>query len=66
MTRDTDADADADAPRPDGHPPREDRAPRGRRPYRSPRLEDLGRLAEVTQFGGSEIVDSGSGLGQAF
>lgn len=38
---------------------------RGMRPYRSPRLANYGRLADVTRFGGSQIVDSGSGLGQA-
>lgn len=36
-----------------------------RRPYLAPRLERHGRLAEMTRFGGSQIVDSGSGLGQA-
>ncbi|MDX1503671.1 MAG: lasso RiPP family leader peptide-containing protein [Thermoanaerobaculia bacterium] len=34
-----------------------------RQPYRSPRLTSYGRLAEVTRFGGSQVVDSGSGLG---
>lgn len=33
-------------------------------PYRRPRLVAYGRLTDVTQFGGSEVVDSGSGLGQ--
>ena len=37
-----------------------------RRRYVPPRLECHGRLAEVTRFGGSEIVDSGGGLGQQF
>lgn len=37
--------------------------PGGRRAYRSPSLECHGRLAEMTRFGGSDIVDSGSGLG---
>jgi len=32
--------------------------------YRPPRLERHGRLAEVTCFGGSQVVDSGAGLGQ--
>lgn len=35
-------------------------------PYRAPRLVAYGRLTDVTRFGGSEIVDSGSGLGQQF
>jgi hypothetical protein len=35
-----------------------------RRRYRRPRLECHGRLAEVTRFGGSQIIDSGGGLGQ--
>lgn len=38
---------------------------RARRPYLAPRLERHGRLAEMTRFGGSQILDSGSGLGQA-
>lgn len=38
--------------------------PGPRRAYAPPRLEPLGRLAEVTRFGGSQIVDSGGGLGQ--
>lgn len=33
------------------------------RTYRRPCLERHGRLAEVTRFGGSQIVDSGGGLG---
>lgn len=37
---------------------------RGPRPYRAPRLVTYGRLTDVTRFGGSQIVDSGSGLGQ--
>ena len=37
--------------------------PGSRRTYRPPVLECLGRLAEVTRFGGSDIVDSGGGLG---
>jgi hypothetical protein len=32
--------------------------------YRPPRLECHGRLSEVTRFGGSQVVDSGAGLGQ--
>jgi hypothetical protein len=38
---------------------------RGPSPYRPPRLVTYGRLTDVTRFGGSQIVDSGSGLGQA-
>lgn len=34
------------------------------KPYRAPRLVAYGCLTEVTRFGGSQIVDSGSGLGQ--
>jgi hypothetical protein len=34
------------------------------RQYRPPRLECHGRLAELTRFGGSQIIDSGGGLGQ--
>lgn len=33
------------------------------KPYRPPRLVAYGRLADVTQFGGSQVVDSGGGLG---
>lgn len=37
-----------------------------RRRYHGPRFERCGRLAELTRFGGSQILDSGSGgLGQA-
>lgn len=36
---------------------------RSRRPYQRPRLEIYGRLTDLTRFGGSEIVDSGGGLG---
>lgn len=39
------------------------RAPR--RPYRPPRLSCHGRLVDLTRFGGSEVLDSGGGLGQA-
>lgn len=46
------------------HEPRGGEGP-VRRAYRSPRLERHGRLAEVTRFGGSQIIDSGAGLGQA-
>jgi len=35
---------------------------RVRKPYRAPRLKVYGRLAELTRFGGSLLVDSG-GLG---
>jgi len=42
-------------------PPAEARAPK---PYRAPRLTRYGRLAELTEFGGSQVVDSGAGLGQ--
>lgn len=31
-----------------------------RRPYAPPRLECHGRLVDLTQFGGSQVVDSGS------
>jgi len=31
--------------------------------YRPPRLVSYGRLADITQFGGSQQVDSGAGLG---
>jgi hypothetical protein len=34
-----------------------------RRRYRSPRLERYGRLDQITQFNGSQQVDSGGGLG---
>lgn len=33
------------------------------RPYAPPRLERYGRLAEITHFGGSQVVDSGTSLG---
>lgn len=36
-----------------------------RRPYSAPQLQSLGRLSRVTRFGGSEVIDSGGGLGQA-
>lgn len=36
---------------------------RGRRHYRTPRLKMHGRVAELTRFGGSMVVDSGGGLG---
>lgn len=36
---------------------------RPRRPYQAPRLECHGRLADLTQFGGLEVLDSGGGLG---
>lgn len=36
-----------------------------RRPYSAPQLQSLGRLSRVTRFGGSEVLDSGGGLGQA-
>jgi hypothetical protein len=42
-------------------PPSATRPPK---PYRRPRLVAYGRLTDVTQFGGSQVVDSGSGLGQ--
>lgn len=43
--------------------PPENRSPK---PYRSPRLVSYGRLADVTQFGGSQAMDSGppGSLGQ--
>lgn len=34
------------------------------KPYRAPRLVAYGCLTDVTRFGGSQIVDSGGGLGQ--
>lgn len=34
----------------------------GRAPYRPPRLTIYGRLADLTRFGGSQVVDSG-GIG---
>jgi hypothetical protein len=46
------------------HPPHELREPR--KPYRTPRLECHGRLVDLTRFGGSQVVDSGGGLGQQF
>jgi len=45
----------------DSRPPSATRPPK---PYRRPRLVAYGRLTDVTQFGGSQVVDSGSGLGQ--
>ena len=48
---------------PEASPATPPAAPR-RRAYATPRLQSLGRLSRVTRFGGSEIVDSGSGLGQ--
>ncbi len=36
---------------------------RVRKPYTPPRLKSYGRLAELTRFGGSQVVDSGAGLG---
>jgi hypothetical protein len=36
---------------------------RSRKPYRPPRLVVYGSLTEITRFGGSEVVDSGGGLG---
>lgn len=33
----------------------------GPKPYRRPRLVTYGRLAEITRFGGSQVVDSGGG-----
>ncbi|HEX2162587.1 MAG TPA: lasso RiPP family leader peptide-containing protein [Thermoanaerobaculia bacterium] len=37
-----------------------------RRPYAPPRLMAHGRLAELTRFGGSQVVDSGvNSLGQS-
>jgi hypothetical protein len=38
-------------------------AARARRPYRTPRVIRYGRLAELTEFGGSQVVDSGNNLG---
>lgn len=39
---------------------------RPRRPYHTPRLTAYGRLTEITRFGGSQVIDSGGGLGQPF
>jgi len=36
---------------------------RNRRKYEPPRIESYGKLDEVTLFGGSNVVDSGGGLG---
>lgn len=33
------------------------------KPYQAPRMVAYGRLSDVTRFGGSQIVDSGGGLG---
>ena len=35
-----------------------------RRPYRAPRLECHGTVVDLTRFGGSQVLDSGGGLGQ--
>lgn len=35
-----------------------------RKSYSAPRLKVYGRLAELTRFGGSVLVDSGGGLGR--
>lgn len=37
---------------------------KGRRRYQRPSLRAYGRLVDVTRFGGSQVVDSGFGLGQ--
>lgn len=34
-----------------------------RRPYRAPRLECHGTVVDLTRFGGSQVLDSGGGLG---
>lgn len=52
---------DQDVPAVAGPAPRSS----GTKPYRAPRLVVYGCLTEVTRFGGSQVVDSGSGLGQA-
>jgi hypothetical protein len=36
----------------------------GRRPYRAPRLACHGTVVDLTRFGGSQVLDSGGGLGQ--
>lgn len=36
-----------------------------RRRYQQPSLRAYGKLVDVTRFGGSVVVDSGFGLGQA-
>lgn len=38
-------------------------AARARKPYRTPRMIRYGRLAELTEFGGSQLTDSGGNLG---
>jgi hypothetical protein len=43
--------------------PRSEKSARPRAAYRAPRLERYGKLAEVTHFGGSQMVDSGGNLG---
>lgn len=35
-----------------------------RRPYRAPRLACHGTVVDLTRFGGSQVLDSGGGLGQ--
>lgn len=35
-----------------------------RRPYRAPRLLCHGTVVDLTRFGGSQVLDSGGGLGQ--
>lgn len=40
-----------------------DRRDRGRREYRPPTIECFGKLDRIARFGGSNAVDSGSGLG---
>lgn len=42
-------------------PLQETRSPK---PYRAPCLVRYGRLADITHFGGSQVVDSGSDLGE--
>lgn len=34
-----------------------------RKPYHQPRLSSYGAVCELTQFGGSEILDSGGNIG---
>lgn len=52
---------ESSAPGPHGGAPAP--VPTPRQPYCAPRLECHGRLADVTRFGGSQIIDSGGGLG---
>ncbi len=37
-----------------------------RKRYHTPHLKIYGRITELTHFGGSQVVDSGVGLGNPF